>query len=167
MLFSEETKSGLKMSTHEETQRPQKKSSRITTSRRAPVITKKSDEPMMDHARWDEIAVFRNYLYFTKLTTSIVLGFVTALLYTAGFQNPEDFGGIAGTLWFVILLSGLAISFAVLRYGFQVTEEDMSTKDLLLKATFTYVIAFIAVSSMVWMILMSGDLQPLIDIALP
>lgn len=154
------------MSTNEETIKPQKKSSRITTSRRAPVITKKSDEPIMDHSRWDEIAVYRNYLYFTKLITGAVLGFVTALLYTTGFQSLDGFGDISGLLWILILIVGLAISFVIMRYGFKVTEEGMSTRDLLLKATFTYVIAFIAVSSMFWMIIMGGDLQELIDIVL-
>ena len=83
-------------------------------------------------------------MYYTK----VGFGAGTGILSGVSFNWLD----ISPDLWFVILLGGLIVCIAFIRYGLKISAEDVDLKRLLFSGTFTFILLFIVITSLIWMI---------------
>ncbi len=83
-------------------------------------------------------------LYYTKVVFGIIWGIVAGISFI--------FFDIAPDLWFVFPITGIISCSAFVRFYLQITAEDVDLKRLWLSGTFTFVVLFVVVSSLIWMI---------------
>ena len=84
-------------------------------------------------------------LYYTKVVTGATSGFVTGLIFLV-------FPAVSPDIWFIFLIIGLSIAIAIFRLYFKITPDQIDLKRLLFSGTFTFVLLFIVLSSLVWML---------------
>lgn len=83
-------------------------------------------------------------MYYTKVCFGISTGVFTGTLFLLSRDTVS--------FWLFILIGGLISSVFFVRYGLKITGDQVDQKRLWLSGTFTYVILFIVVTSLVWML---------------
>lgn len=96
-------------------------------------------------SRIEKILTPNTKLYYSKVVFGIASGSLTGLGFII-FSIPPD-------LWIVFLISGLAACLGFVRFYLKISQEDIDLKRLLFSGTFTYVILFIVLCSLIWMII--------------
>jgi hypothetical protein len=84
-------------------------------------------------------------LFYTKISFGVSLGTLAGLFFVFFDISPE--------LWFIVVILGLVVCVGFARYVLHISTEDVDQKRIWLSGTFTYVLLFIVVTSLVWMIL--------------
>jgi hypothetical protein len=83
-------------------------------------------------------------MYYTKVCFGIGTGTITGTLFLLS-RDTVNF-------WLFILIGGLIACVSFVRYGLNITSDQVDQKRLWLSGTFTFVILFIVFTSLVWMI---------------
>ncbi|MFX0015572.1 MAG: hypothetical protein ACFFB2_11690 [Promethearchaeota archaeon] len=83
-------------------------------------------------------------MYYTKVSFGVCTGLVTGFLFVVSevFLN----------WWLLILVLALVTCVLFVRYVLKISSEDIDQKRLWLSGTFTFLVLFIVMTSLVWMI---------------
>jgi hypothetical protein len=84
-------------------------------------------------------------MYYTKVIFGATSGLFTGILFII---IPDTID-----MWFLFALAALMICIAFVRGVLKITAEEIDQRRLFLSGTFTFVLLFIVLSSLVWMIL--------------
>ena len=82
--------------------------------------------------------------YYSKVAFGIGNGAAAGIAFLFFDISPD--------LWFILLLVGLIVCAAFIRYVLRVSSEEVDNKRLWLSGTFTFTLLFIVVSSLFWML---------------
>lgn len=96
-------------------------------------------------SRIEKILTPNTKLYYSKVVFGIATGSLTGIGFVV-LSIPPD-------LWIIFLILGLAACIGFVKFYLKVSEEDVNIKRLLYSGTFTYVVLFIVLSSLIWMII--------------
>ena len=83
-------------------------------------------------------------LYYSKVVFGAIWGLIAGISFLV-FEIPPD-------LWFVFPVIGLISCISFVRFYLQIPGDEVDFKRLWLSGTFTFVILFIVVSSLIWML---------------
>jgi heme/copper-type cytochrome/quinol oxidase subunit 4 len=84
-------------------------------------------------------------MYYTKIAFGVSTGTITGFLFVL-----SDF---FLDWWILILIIALVICVIFIRYVLRITEDEVDQKRLWLSGTFTFLVLFIVMTSLVWMFL--------------
>jgi hypothetical protein len=87
----------------------------------------------------------KTQMYYTKVVAGALSGLITGTFFVL-------FPDFDTNLWFIFLIIGLAISVTVVRQVLKITPEEVDGKRLWFSGTFTFILLFIVVTSLIWMI---------------
>jgi len=83
-------------------------------------------------------------LYYSKVVFSIIWGIIAGLSFI--------FFDISPGLWFLFPIVGLISCNAFVRFYLELPGDEVDTKRLWLSGTFTFIVLFVVVSSLIWML---------------
>ena len=104
-----------------------------------------TEESSQISSRIEKILTPNTKLYYSKVVFGIASGSLTGIGFIV-LSIPAD-------LWILFLILGLAACIGFVKFFLKISEEDIALKKLLYSGTFTYVILFIVLSSLIWMII--------------
>ena len=84
-------------------------------------------------------------LYYSKVVFGAATGTVTGSLFVFFPDISTDF-------WFIFLLMGLVLCVTYVRKVLQILPEDIDRRRVWLSGTFTFVLLFIVITSLIWML---------------
>lgn len=113
-------------------------------------ISRKPEEPTVQIEAEKGPFDFKNLspktqMYYTKVVSGVLSGLITGTLFVL-------FPAINPDIWFIFLLIGLSISVTFVRQVLKITPEEVDGKRLWFSGTFTFILLFIVVTSLIWMI---------------
>ena len=123
---------------------------RRVTPRRAPVRPREEiieEQESLSPEKFVE--KFRNLspntqVYYTKVLTAVILGIPSGALFTIPLIAEN---------WFIIPLVGLVLDILIVRLALKIDDTQSSWPRVILSGTITLFIAFVVVSSLIWMLL--------------
>ena len=82
-------------------------------------------------------------MYYTKVLFGVSTGSLTGFLFILSdmFLN----------WWILVLISALVVCVVFIRFGLKITVEEIDQKRVWLSGTFTFLVLFIVMTSLVWM----------------
>jgi heme/copper-type cytochrome/quinol oxidase subunit 4 len=86
-------------------------------------------------------------MYYTKVTFGVSMGGITGLLLVLS--------DIFFNWWLLILIIAFVLCVVFVRFVLKISDDQIDQKRLWLSGTFTFLVLFIAVTSLVWMIFTS------------
>jgi len=101
-------------------------------------------EQQTQASRIEKILTPNTKLYYSKVIFGIITGGISGSIFVFLNISPE--------LWFVFLIIGLVACIMFVKMVLKIPEKDIDKKRLWFSGTFTYVLIFIVISSLIWML---------------
>ncbi|MHA1973797.1 MAG: hypothetical protein ACTSW1_12440 [Candidatus Hodarchaeales archaeon] len=100
-------------------------------------------EQQIQTSKIQKILTPNTKLYYTKVIFGIITGGISGFIFVFLNISPE--------LWFVFLIIGLITCVMFVKMVLKIPEKDLDQKRLWFSGTFTYILLFIVISSLIWM----------------